>query len=154
MFSIEFGLLYISAGGHRWEHGWFGSHLHTRYSSQNPHHNIRQTLIGNIPTNITDQYSVKRIQGWINVSKLRKKLTIAFCTFQKTTRFCKELQTCIPNSEIYYRRGLDLKKIIPQAIKKDYTDLLVINENRQTPSILFWTSHFMFSWNISISLCT
>ena len=44
---------------------------------------------------------------------------------------------CIPNSEVYYRRGLALKKIIPQAIRRDYTALLVVNEDRQTPSILY-----------------
>jgi ribosome production factor 1 len=34
----------------------------------------------------------------------------------------------LPNAELYYRRGLDLKKIIPQAKEKDFTDIMVINE--------------------------
>ncbi|XP_064625213.1 ribosome production factor 1-like [Lineus longissimus] len=52
----------------------------------------------------------------------------------RTNKFCKELKKSIPNSEIYYRRGLDLKKIIPQAVAKDYTDLIVINEDRNQPN--------------------
>ena len=35
-----------------------------------------------------------------------------------------------------YRRGLALKKIIPQAIARDYTDLIVINEDRKVPNAL------------------
>lgn len=50
--------------------------------------------------------------------------------------FCKELKKMLPNAEIYYRRGLDLKKIIPQALEKNFTDLLVVNEDRKEPSIL------------------
>jgi ribosome production factor 1 len=41
----------------------------------------------------------------------------------------------LPNAELYYRRGLDLKKIIPQAKEKDFTDIMVINEDRKEPSI-------------------
>lgn len=44
----------------------------------------------------------------------------------------------LPNAEIKYRRGLDLKKIIPQAMERDFTDILVINEDRKEPSILFY----------------
>lgn len=51
-------------------------------------------------------------------------------------RFCEQLSTCIPNSHVYYRRGLALKKIIPQCISRDFTDLIVINEDRKIPSIL------------------
>lgn len=56
--------------------------------------------------------------------------------FQKTNSFCKELKKVIPNSVIKYRRGLDLKKIVPQAIERDFTDLIVINEDAGEPSIL------------------
>lgn len=52
----------------------------------------------------------------------------------RTNKFCKELKRCIPNSEIHYRRGLDLKKIIPQAMSKDFTDIMVINEDRKEPN--------------------
>ncbi|KAL3868393.1 hypothetical protein ACJMK2_041204 [Sinanodonta woodiana] len=53
---------------------------------------------------------------------------------QRTNKFCKELKKVIPNSHLYYRRGLDLKKIIPQALSRDFTDLLVVNEDRKIPN--------------------
>ncbi|KAI8787133.1 ribosome production factor 1 [Biomphalaria glabrata] len=52
----------------------------------------------------------------------------------KTNSFIKELKKVIPNSVVKYRRGLDLKKIIPQAIAKDFTDLLVVNEDAGEPN--------------------
>ncbi|KAI0228005.1 Ribosome production factor 1 [Lamellibrachia satsuma] len=57
----------------------------------------------------------------------------------RTNKFCKELKKCIPNSSIYYRRGLPLKKIVPQAVSRDYTCLLVINEDRNKPIVLVTT---------------
>ena len=33
-------------------------------------------------------------------------------TTQRTNKFCKELKKSIPNSEIFYRRGLDLKGLL------------------------------------------
>ncbi|XP_035699880.1 ribosome production factor 1-like [Branchiostoma floridae] len=69
-----------------------------------------------------------------------------------TTRFLKELGQCIPNSEIYYRRGLDLKKVIPQALAKEFTDIIVINEDRRKPNGMLLchlpdgpTAHFKIS---------
>ncbi|XP_059170487.1 ribosome production factor 1-like [Physella acuta] len=53
---------------------------------------------------------------------------------KKTNSFCKELKKVIPNSVIKYRRGLDLKKIVPQAIERDFTDLIVINEDAGEPN--------------------
>ena len=47
----------------------------------------------------------------------------------------EELQRIIPNSEIHVRKGLDLKKIIPQAKEKGFTALIVVNEDRKVPSI-------------------
>ncbi|ESN92637.1 hypothetical protein HELRODRAFT_185141 [Helobdella robusta] len=52
----------------------------------------------------------------------------------RTNKFCKELKKSIPFSEIYYRRGLDLKKITDQASKRGYTALIVVNEDRKTPN--------------------
>ncbi|KAL4236639.1 Ribosome production factor 1 [Mactra antiquata] len=52
----------------------------------------------------------------------------------RTRKFCKELEKLIPNTEFLFRRGLDLKKIVPQALSKDFTDLIVVNENRKIPN--------------------
>lgn len=74
---------------------------------------------------------------------LRFKFDTVFTTLpfnspvlQRTVRFCEQLSTVIPNSHVYYRRGLALKRIIPQCIARDFTDLIVINEDRKIPSIL------------------
>lgn len=53
---------------------------------------------------------------------------------RRTNAFCKELKKVVPNAFIKYRRGLDLKNIIPQAVDKEFTDLLVINEDRGEPN--------------------
>ncbi|XP_020650728.2 ribosome production factor 1 [Pogona vitticeps] len=70
----------------------------------------------------------------------------------RTVRFCEQLSTCIPNSHVYYRRGLALKRIIPQCISRDFTDLIVINEDRKVPNGLVLshlpegpTAHFRMS---------
>ncbi|KAM7436694.1 Ribosome production factor1 [Porites harrisoni] len=52
----------------------------------------------------------------------------------KTVQFMEELQRIIPNSEIRMRKGLDLKKIIPQAKEKGFTALIVVNEDRKVPN--------------------
>uniref|UniRef100_A0ACB8F3G1 Ribosome production factor 1 n=1 Tax=Sphaerodactylus townsendi TaxID=933632 RepID=A0ACB8F3G1_9SAUR len=70
----------------------------------------------------------------------------------RTVRFCEQLSKCIPNSHVYYRRGLALKRIIPQCISRDFTDLIVINEDRKIPNGLVLshlpdgpTAHFKMS---------
>ena len=52
----------------------------------------------------------------------------------KTHLLMRELKKCIPNSDIRQRWGIDLKKIIPQAVEREYTDVLVINEDRKVPN--------------------
>lgn len=63
----------------------------------------------------------------------------SFCfnaLLQRTVRFCEQLATVIPNAHVFYRRGLALKRVIPQCIARDFTYLMVINEDRKVPSIL------------------
>ncbi|XP_029004711.1 ribosome production factor 1 [Betta splendens] len=52
----------------------------------------------------------------------------------RTVRFCEQLATVIPNAYVYYRRGLALKRIIPQCVARDFTYLVVINEDRKVPN--------------------
>ncbi|KAK7485282.1 hypothetical protein BaRGS_00023533 [Batillaria attramentaria] len=61
-------------------------------------------------------------------------ITTADRPSSRTNKFCKELSKIIPNSTIKYRRGLDLKKIIPQAMSRDFTDLIVVNEDKKEPN--------------------
>lgn len=70
----------------------------------------------------------------------------------RTVRFCEQLATVIPNAHVYYRRGLALKRIIPQCIARDFTYLMVINEDRKVPNGLVLchlpdgpTAHFKVS---------
>ena len=52
-------------------------------------------------------------------------------------QFVDALEKLIPNSEVRHRKGIDIKKIIPQAVERGFTNLVVINENHKEPSILF-----------------
>ncbi|CAH2310424.1 ribosome production factor 1 [Pelobates cultripes] len=70
----------------------------------------------------------------------------------RTVKFTQQLSTVIPNSHVYYRRGLALKKIIPQCIARGFTDLIVINEDRKVANGLILshlpegpTAHFKMS---------
>ncbi|XP_025067319.1 ribosome production factor 1 isoform X1 [Alligator sinensis] len=70
----------------------------------------------------------------------------------RTVRFCEQLSSIVPNSHVYYRRGLALKKIIPQCIARNFTDLIVVNEDRKIPNGLVLshlpdgpTAHFKMS---------
>ncbi|CAI5441153.1 unnamed protein product [Caenorhabditis angaria] len=51
-----------------------------------------------------------------------------------TWKFCYELQKCIPNAEIYSRKNVLLKKIIEQAKEREFTDLLIVHEDRKKPT--------------------
>lgn len=52
----------------------------------------------------------------------------------RTVRFCEQLATVIPNAHVYYRRGLALKRVIPQCVARNFTYLMVINEDRKIPN--------------------
>ncbi|CAB4032466.1 ribosome production factor 1-like [Paramuricea clavata] len=70
----------------------------------------------------------------------------------KTVQFVDALEQIIPNSEVKYRKGIDIKKIIPQAIERGFTNLVVVNENHKEPNTLLLihlpdgpTAHFKLS---------
>ncbi|XP_068563526.1 ribosome production factor 1 [Cebidichthys violaceus] len=70
----------------------------------------------------------------------------------RTVRFCEQLATVIPDAHVYYRRGLALKRIIPQCVARNFTYLMVINEDRKVPNGLVLchlpdgpTAHFKIS---------
>uniref|UniRef100_A0A0D9S6W4 Ribosome production factor 1 n=1 Tax=Chlorocebus sabaeus TaxID=60711 RepID=A0A0D9S6W4_CHLSB len=65
---------------------------------------------------------------------------------------CKKLSKYLLASHTHTKRGLALKKIIPQCITREFTDLIVINEDRKTPNGLILshlpngpTAHFKMS---------
>ena len=49
----------------------------------------------------------------------------------ETMKFIEDLLELVPNSDYKCRKGIDLKKIIPQAIERGYTDVVVINEDQK-----------------------
>ena len=52
----------------------------------------------------------------------------------KSHLLMKELFKCIPNSSIILRKGVDLKKLIPQAHDNSFTDIMIVNEDRKVPN--------------------
>ncbi|KHJ85073.1 hypothetical protein OESDEN_15206, partial [Oesophagostomum dentatum] len=53
---------------------------------------------------------------------------------ETTWKFCFELQKCIPNAEIFSRKGVPLKKVVKQSISRSYTDLIVVHEDQKKPN--------------------
>lgn len=45
-----------------------------------------------------------------------------------------ELSNCIPNAEMRWRKGTKIKQIIPEAIERGYTYLIIVEEHRKIPS--------------------
>lgn len=52
----------------------------------------------------------------------------------KTYKLCRELCRVLPNAQYFYRKNTRLTKIIPEAIKRNYSAMIVINEDRKEPS--------------------
>lgn len=52
----------------------------------------------------------------------------------RTIQLCRELKNIIPKSEFRFRNRSAIKKIIRGCIERNYTDLIVINENRREPN--------------------
>ncbi|UXI15732.1 hypothetical protein NH340_JMT01675 [Sarcoptes scabiei] len=61
-------------------------------------------------------------------------ITTSHNPHRKTVKFCRELRNTITNSELRWRRKAHIKKIIPSAIERNFTDLLIINEDRGQPN--------------------
>ncbi len=69
----------------------------------------------------------------------------------------KELSRIIPNSEPMWRRNASLKKTVRQAVAKEFTDLVVVNEDNRVPNGMLIshlpdgpTAHFRLS-NVKIT---
>lgn len=52
----------------------------------------------------------------------------------RTIQLCRELKTILPKSEFRFRNRSAIKKIIRGCIEREFTDLIVINENRREPN--------------------
>ena len=75
----------------------------------------------------------------------------------KTIAFIKELTRMIPNSEPKWRKKTSVKKMVKEAVKLEYTDIIVVNEDNRSPNGLVVThlpegptAHFKLS-NVKIT---
>ena len=60
-------------------------------------------------------------------------ITISF----KTYKLCRELSRILPNANYFYRKNVRMSKVIPEAIKRKYSAIVVINEDHKEPSKTF-----------------
>lgn len=51
----------------------------------------------------------------------------------RTYKFCRELSRILPNAHYFYKKKVRLSKIIPAATKRNYSAIIVVNENRKQP---------------------
>lgn len=56
--------------------------------------------------------------------------------FQNSFKFCFELRRCIPNSEVYARKNVPIKRIVKDAKVKEFTDIIIVHEDNKKPSII------------------
>ncbi|XP_055593548.1 probable ribosome production factor 1 [Uranotaenia lowii] len=70
----------------------------------------------------------------------------------RTRKFGAELEMIVPNAHIYARNNTKLKNVCKSAIREEYTDIVVINENNKQPEGLLVihlpdgpTAHFKVS---------
>ena len=52
----------------------------------------------------------------------------------KTYKLCRELSRILPNANYFYRKNVRMSKVIPEAIKRKYSAIIVINEDHKEPS--------------------
>ena len=62
---------------------------------------------------------------------------------QKSRIFGRELCRVIPNSVSLYRNRSGVKKMVKSAGARGFTDIIIINENRREPGILYKTACLM-----------
>jgi len=55
----------------------------------------------------------------------------------RTYKLCRELSRILPNAKYFYRKNVRMSKVIPEAIKRKYSAIVVINEDRKVPSNYF-----------------
>ena len=56
----------------------------------------------------------------------------------KTYKLCRELTRVLPNAHYFYRKNVRISKVIPEAVKRNYSALILINEDNKVPSNYFF----------------
>lgn len=67
---------------------------------------------------------------------------------RKTRIFGRELTRIIPNSLSLYRNRSGVKKMVKSAVARNFTDIIIVNEDQCKPSILF--IRLKLTWNIIV----
>ena len=62
----------------------------------------------------------------------------------KTYKLCRELSRILPNANYFYRKNVRMSKVIPEAIKRKYSAIIVINEDHKEPSKAHLSKSFHF----------
>ena len=75
----------------------------------------------------------------------REYLSICILIIKKSWKLCFELRRCIPNSHIYSRKNVAIKRIVKEASENGFTDLVIVHEDRRTPSMFRWLISGPFS---------
>ncbi|KAK5640563.1 hypothetical protein RI129_011374 [Pyrocoelia pectoralis] len=92
-----------------------------------------------------------------NIYEPKVVITYSDNPTKKTRIFGRELTRMIPNSKAFYRKRSSVKKMVKSAKAENYTDIIIINENRKQPNGLLVihlpdgpTAHFKVS-NVRIT---
>lgn len=94
-----------------------------------------ETLISQKDEEVEIDESIDEMAGHFKRETIPKILITTSCRSKlRTYHFCKELTTVFPNATYYHRRTLAIKKIVPQAIEKEFTDIIIVNENNKKPN--------------------
>ncbi|GAB1607279.1 ribosome production factor 1-like [Argonauta hians] len=94
-----------------------------------------ETLITDKDEEVEIDESMDEMAAHFKRETIPKILITTSCRSKlRTYHFCKELATVLPNASYYHRRNVPIKKMIPQAIEKEFTDMIIINENSKKPN--------------------
>lgn len=69
-----------------------------------------------------------------NVKNPKVLITTSDNPHTRTIQLCRELKSILPKSQFRFRNRSAIKKIIRGCIEREFTDLIVINENRREPN--------------------
>ena len=58
--------------------------------------------------------------------------------YQETRKLLDEIVNVMPNSEYVKRGKVDMKELVKGAIEREYSHVVVINEDMKKPSILLY----------------
>lgn len=94
-----------------------------------------ETMVLGEDEEVSVMEAIDEMSAFFNREKPPKILiTTADHGSHRTIKFCRDLADVIPNAKYYYRKGLPLKKIIKQCEAHEYSELIVVNEDRRIPN--------------------